>query len=98
MSLLVDNPIVNSPFEEPTRYWDDKEGQPVLVEGHRPAGYHLKARTRGPQMELLEGGIRPTGAGHRHPGTGEGVAGARTYPNGPGRRTTGGTSLGWRLT
>ncbi|RMG51405.1 MAG: hypothetical protein D6723_10725 [Acidobacteria bacterium] len=52
--MLVDNPIINSPFEEPTRYWDYHEGQPVLREGRRPAGYYLKARTRGPQAALLE--------------------------------------------
>ncbi|MGQ9855012.1 MAG: DEAD/DEAH box helicase family protein, partial [Candidatus Oleimicrobiaceae bacterium] len=52
--MLVDNPIVNSPFEEPTRYWAYEEGQPVLKEGRRPAGYYLKARTRGPQAALLE--------------------------------------------
>ncbi|GBC94016.1 hypothetical protein HRbin15_02521 [bacterium HR15] len=52
--MLVDNPILNSPFEEPTRYWAYEEGQPVLREGRRPAGYYLKARTRGPQMALLE--------------------------------------------
>jgi len=54
MSLLVDNPIVNSPFEEPTRYWAYEDGQPVLKEGRRQAGYYLKARTRGPQTALLE--------------------------------------------
>jgi type III restriction enzyme len=54
MSLLVDNPIVNSPFEEPKRYWAYEEAQPVLKEGRRPAGYYLKARTRGPQAALLE--------------------------------------------
>ncbi|GBC82952.1 hypothetical protein HRbin10_02090 [bacterium HR10] len=54
MSLLVDNPILNSPFEEPTRYWAYEEGQPVIREGRRPAGYYLKARTRGPQAALLE--------------------------------------------
>jgi len=54
MSLLVDNPILNSPFEEPTRYWAYEEGQPVLKEGRRPAGYYLKTRTRGPQAALLE--------------------------------------------
>ncbi len=54
MSLLVDNPIVNSPFDEPTRYWAYEEGQPVLKEGRRPAGYYLKARTREPQAALLE--------------------------------------------
>ncbi|BDG17684.1 hypothetical protein TbrSNM41_24180 (plasmid) [Thermus brockianus] len=54
MSLLVDNPIVNSPLEEPSRYWAYEEGQPVLKEGRRPAGYYFKARARGPQMALLE--------------------------------------------
>jgi len=52
--MLVDNTILNSPFEEPTRYWAYEEGQPVLKEGRRPAGYYLKARTRGPQMPMLE--------------------------------------------
>jgi len=54
MSLLVDNPILNSPFEEPTRYWADEERQPVLKEGRRPAGYYLKTRTRGPRVSMLE--------------------------------------------
>lgn len=54
MSLLVDNPILNSPFDEPARYWAYEEGQPVLKEGRRPAGYFLKAITRGPQAALLE--------------------------------------------
>ncbi len=36
MSLAVDNPIVNSPFEEPSQWWDYSEGQPVLREGRRP--------------------------------------------------------------
>jgi type III restriction enzyme len=52
--MLVDNPIVNSPFEEPARYWAYEERQPVLKEGRRPAGYYLKSRTRGPQTSLLE--------------------------------------------
>jgi type III restriction enzyme len=52
--MLVDNPILNSPFEEPARYWAYEEGQPVLKAGRRPAGYYLKARTRGPQMSLFE--------------------------------------------
>jgi type III restriction enzyme len=57
--MLVDNPILNSPFEEPTRYWVYEEGQPVLKEGRRPAGYYLKARTRGPQMALLQEEFAP---------------------------------------
>ena len=52
--MLVESPILNSPFEEPARYWAYEEGQPVLKEGRRPAGYYLKARTRGPEMALLE--------------------------------------------
>ena len=52
--MLVDNPILNSPFEEPKRYWAYEEGQPVRKKGRRPAGYYLKPRTRGPQMSLLE--------------------------------------------
>lgn len=54
MSMLVDNPIVNPPFEEPTRYWDFREGQPVLADGRRPAGYYLRPRLRGEQASLLE--------------------------------------------
>lgn len=54
MSLLVDNPILNSPFEEPTRYWAYEDGQPVLIEGRRPAGYYFKSRTRGEQLAMLE--------------------------------------------
>jgi type III restriction enzyme len=52
--MLVDDPILNSPFEEPARYWAYEEGQPVLKEGRRPAGYYLKPRTRGPQTSLFE--------------------------------------------
>jgi type III restriction enzyme len=54
MHMLVDNPILNSPFEEPTRYWAYEQGNPVIREGRRPAGYYLRPRTRGPQMALLE--------------------------------------------
>jgi len=52
--MLVDNPILNSPFEEPKEYWAYEEGQPVPKKGRRPAGYYLKSRTREPQMSLLE--------------------------------------------
>jgi type III restriction enzyme len=52
--MLVDNPIINSPFEEPTHHWAYEEGQPVLKPGRRPAGYYLKARTRDPQLAMLE--------------------------------------------
>jgi type III restriction enzyme len=61
MSLIVNNPILNSPFEEPTRYWDYEEGQPFVREGRRPAGYYLKARTREAQPALLEEEFVPLG-------------------------------------
>ena len=54
MSLAVDNPIVNSPFEEPSQWWDYSEGQPVLREGRRPAGYYLRPRTRSVTGSLFE--------------------------------------------
>ena len=74
-AMLVDNPILNSPFEEPTRYWAYEEGQPVLKDGRCPAGYYLKARTRGPQMALLEEEIHLTGAGQRDSRAGQSAAG-----------------------
>jgi len=54
MSLVVDDPIINSPFDEPVRYWDYKEGQPLLADGRRPAGYYLRPRTRGAQLSMFE--------------------------------------------
>lgn len=54
MALLVENPILNSPFEMPTRWWAYEEGQPVLREGRRPAGYYLRARTRGAPTAVFE--------------------------------------------
>jgi hypothetical protein len=57
--MLVDNPILNSPFKEPSQYWAYAEGQPVLREGRRPAGYYPKARTRGPQMAMPEEKLVP---------------------------------------
>ncbi len=44
-NLIVDNPIINDPFGEPTRYWLYTEGQPQLKPGRRPSGYYLAART-----------------------------------------------------
>ena len=37
----IDRLIINSPYEEPTKYWSyDRERRTFsLVEGHRPAGY-----------------------------------------------------------
>ena len=34
----VNEPILNSPFEKPTRYWYIKEGEaPILADGRRPS-------------------------------------------------------------
>ena len=55
--LAVDKPIVNSPYEEPMRYWLYEDHQPKLIEGmRRQAGYYFRPRTRGPkgQMSLIE--------------------------------------------
>lgn len=59
MPLALDNPIVNSPFDEPSCYWEYKEGQPNLVHGRRPAGYYLKARTRDVHATLFEEEFMP---------------------------------------
>jgi type III restriction enzyme len=41
----VENPILNSPFAEPTRYYDFSGVVPRILEGRRPAGYHGTVRT-----------------------------------------------------
>jgi len=52
--VLVDNPILNSPFEEPTRHWAYEAGHPVIKEERRPAGYFLRSRTLKEQAALFE--------------------------------------------
>lgn len=46
MSLAVDNPILNNPFEEPKEYWIYEEGQPKKMSGRRPAGYYFRTGKR----------------------------------------------------
>ncbi len=46
MSLAVDNPILNYPFEEPKGYWIYEEGQPKRMSGRRPAGYYFRTGKR----------------------------------------------------
>lgn len=46
MSLAVDNPILNNPFEEPKEYWIYEEGQPKRMSGRRPAGYYFRTGKR----------------------------------------------------
>src|SRR6266849_5464644 len=45
MSNVVDNPILNEPYVEPTRYWDFSGPAPQTIEGRRPAGYFGTVRT-----------------------------------------------------
>jgi type III restriction enzyme len=52
MNLAVDQPILNTPFEEPTRYWLYERGQPVVMSGRRPAGYYFKVRRRDDEGQL----------------------------------------------
>ena len=54
MNLAVDQPILNDPFEEPTRYWiyERESGQPVVMEGRRPAGYYFRARRRADERQI----------------------------------------------
>jgi type III restriction enzyme len=53
-NLIVNNPIVNDPFQEPTQYWLYTEGQPQLVHGRRHSGYYLAARTSARIRPLAE--------------------------------------------
>ncbi|MDI3339829.1 MAG: DEAD/DEAH box helicase family protein [Sphaerobacter sp.] len=42
MSLTVDQPILNNPYREPTRYWVYENRQPTIWPGRRPAGYYIR--------------------------------------------------------
>ena len=53
-NLIVDNPIINDPFIEPTSFWLYKEGQPTQESGRRPSGYYLAARTETKIKPLAE--------------------------------------------
>ncbi|MCE5237150.1 DEAD/DEAH box helicase family protein [bacterium] len=51
--LAVDQPILNSPYEEPLRYWMYENKQPVLIEGHRrDAGYWQRSRKAGAKQQM----------------------------------------------
>lgn len=50
----VDEPIINSPFDEPAHYWVYRGGVPFKTAGRRPGSYWFKSRrTGGAQQELL---------------------------------------------
>lgn len=53
----VDNPIINSPYAEPTSYWLYKSGIPNQIPGRRPARYYFKEERVGAasaEMELFK--------------------------------------------
>lgn len=54
MAIVVDQPIINSPFEEPTAHYRSRGGAPTRVETRRPSGYMPGLRSRGGQGTLLE--------------------------------------------
>src|SRR5690349_5640310 len=47
------NPIINDPYEEPTRHWVFGEGEPRIVEGRRLSGY-LPAIKKGGQLQITD--------------------------------------------
>jgi len=54
VAIVVDEPIINSPFAEPTRHYRSVGGEAQLVEERRPSGYTPGLRTRGGQTSMLE--------------------------------------------
>jgi len=54
MAIVVDEPIINVPFSEPTRHYRMRGGQAELVDARRPSGFTPGLRTRGGQSTLLE--------------------------------------------
>lgn len=54
MAIVVDEPIINSPFGEPARHYRMRGGQAELVGTRRPSGFTPGLRTRGGQGTLLE--------------------------------------------
>jgi type III restriction enzyme len=54
MAIVVDEPIINEPFSEPTRHYRAHGGEPELRDERRPSGYTPGLRTRGGQTSVLE--------------------------------------------
>ena len=71
MAIVVDEPIINSPFVEPTRYYRMHQGAPELRRRRAgPSGSMPGLRTRGGQADAPGGGVRRAAARQRHPGRG----------------------------
>lgn len=47
------NPIINDPYEEPTRHWEFGEAEPSTVEGRRESGY-LPPVTKDGQLQITD--------------------------------------------
>ncbi len=54
MAIVVDEPIINGPFAEPTQHYRSVLGEAELVAQRRPSGYTPGLRTRGGQTSMLE--------------------------------------------
>ena len=57
MDVVIENPILNSPFREPTRHWafGDTGITNEIVEGRRVSSYFMPipaSKVRGKQLEL----------------------------------------------
>ena len=40
----VADPVINSPYDEPTQHWSYQDGQPFQVPGRRPAMYWYRSQ------------------------------------------------------
>lgn len=50
----VPDPIINSPYQEPSEYWSYQDGRPIKVPGRRPAMYWYKSKKlAGGQAEIF---------------------------------------------
>ncbi len=49
----VDDPIINNAYEEPTAYWQYRDGVPERMEGRRPARYYFKSKRVGSAQQTL---------------------------------------------
>ncbi|MBA2701604.1 MAG: hypothetical protein H0U58_07895 [Chloroflexi bacterium] len=48
MAIVVDQPIIDSPFDQPTRHHRVLEGAPDVIETRRPSGYMPPGDDPGP--------------------------------------------------
>ncbi|TLM69221.1 MAG: hypothetical protein FDZ69_00170 [Deltaproteobacteria bacterium] len=49
----VDDPILNSPYEEPKSHWVYQNGSPSKMSGRRPASYWFKSKQTGAAQQAL---------------------------------------------